>query len=187
MVSREIKVIIVSPSDTHKERRLLLDKLSTYFTRYKYEDLCKARIIVDGWETLASQTGYPQDTIKLKRIKQADIILALFRHKLGSPTYNTKTGDVRAVSGTVEELGYAITQNKKNKKPLAMVYYYKNPPRKMLFSCRRNREWKRLEEFKRKMSREIKHTFYIDDDEALLRSVCDAISDNIREHRLLVI
>jgi hypothetical protein len=186
MVERIIKVVIASPSDVIRERKSLLDKLQTYFTRYKYEDLCNARIIVEGWENVPSQSGYTQDIINSTLIKNADIVLALFRHKLGNPTINTKTGKDRSPSGTAEELRYAINQNKKNRKPLAMLFYYENPPRLNFFAFKAKDEWKNLQAFKEEIRTEIRHKLYDDNEEKLLRTVCDDICDNIRNHKLLV-
>jgi len=187
MVDRIVKIVVASPSDAMRERKSLLDKLQTYFTRYKYEDLCQARIVVEGWENIPSQSGYPQDIINSTLITKADIVLALFRHKLGNPTINTKTGKKRSPSGTAEELKYAISQNKKNNKPLAMVYYYEKPPIWTFFSFKAKREWKRLEEFKTEIRNEILYQFYNDDEEKLLRTACDEICNNIRAHKILAV
>ncbi len=185
MADRIIKVVVASPSDVVKEREVLLNYLPTKFARDKYEELCNARIIVEGWEDVPSQSGYTQDIINSTIIKGADIVLAVFRHKLGSPTINIRTGNHRAPSGTAEELLYAIHQNKKNKKPLAMLYYYEKPPIWSLISCRYRREWNRLEKFKKEIRNEIRHQFYTDDTEALLRTICLELCKNIREHKLL--
>ncbi len=184
MMERKIKVVIASPADTFNERKLLLDKLQTYFTRYQYEDLCHARLIVNGWEDVPSQSGYPQDTINEALIKKADILLALFRHKLGNPTINLKTGENRSPSGTAEELLFALNQNKKNRKPLAMLYYYDCPPSLNLFSVKAKKEWSKLQRFKEEIRTEIRHKLYNDDEEKLLRSVCDDICKNIKDHKL---
>lgn len=185
MVYRIIKVVIASPSDVIIERKSLLDKLQTYFTRFKYEDLCNARIIVEGWEDVPSQSGYTQDIINTTLINNADIVLALFRHKLGNPTINTKTGEDRSPSGTAEELRYAINQNKRNKKPLAMLFYYEIPPSLGLFSFKAKDNWGKLQKFKEEIRNEIRHKLYDDNEEKLLRTVCDDVCDNIRNHRLL--
>ncbi len=185
MAERIIKVVIASPSDVVSERKSLLDKLQTYFTRFKYEDLCNARIIVDGWENVPSQSGYTQDIINSTLIKKADIVIALFRHKLGNPTIDIKTGKDRSPSGTAEELRYALSQNKKNRKPLAMLYYYENPPSLNIFSFAAKAEWKKLQKFKEETLVEIRHKLYDDNEDKLLRTVCDDICENIRNHKLL--
>ena len=185
MSGRVIKVVIASPSDAAVERKCLLDKLQTYFTRFQYEDLCHARIVVNGWETIPSQSGYAQDVINSRLIKEADILLVLFRHTLGTPTINVNTGDDRSPSGTVEELYYAIRQNKKEEKPLAMVFYYKNPPNLSIFSFDAKKQWKKLEEFKTEIRNQILYEFYDDDEFKLLRKVCDSVCANIQNHIVL--
>ena len=56
-----IRVVIASPGDTNAERKLLLDSLEVKFRRDNHESHCGFRIMVNGWEDLASQPGYPQD------------------------------------------------------------------------------------------------------------------------------
>ena len=53
-----IKVVIASPGDTSAERKLLLNSLEAKFRRDNHENHCGYRIIVSGWEDLASQPGY---------------------------------------------------------------------------------------------------------------------------------
>ena len=54
---KEINVVIASPGDTHSERKLLLDSLEIQFRKGNHEEHCKHRVIVHGWEDLASQNG----------------------------------------------------------------------------------------------------------------------------------
>ena len=49
--------------DTNIECQLLLGSLEVRFRGDNHESHCGFRIIVDGWENLASQPGYPQQVI----------------------------------------------------------------------------------------------------------------------------
>jgi hypothetical protein len=182
---RKIKIIIASPSDVNMERELLLNSLETKFRRENFEDLCKARIIVEGWEYLPSQTGYAQDIINSELIRKADIVIAVFRHRLGSPTINIKTGQLRSSSGTAEELMYAINKNRNNNKPVGMAYFYGKPPKFSLFSFRARKEWKRLETFKKEISHQMIYKIYNDPDH-VLDIACKDICQNIMNHPVLV-
>ena len=166
---KEIKVLIASPGDVIRERELLLDNLETKFRREHYEERCGARIIVDGWEIMASQTGYPQDIIKSDLVSKANIILAVFRHKLGSSTIDIKTGKDRSQSGTAEELLYAI-RNNLLKKPLGMAYFYANAPVFSLDSVGFDEvktNWERLEKFRDEIKNEILYKSYKYEEEIL--------------------
>lgn len=187
IADRMIKIVIASPSDVVRERELLLNHLPAKFTRYKYEELCNARIIVEGWEDVPSQTGYAQDIINSTLIKNADIVIAIFRHKLGGPTINIKTGNDRSPSGTAEELLYAIKKNKKNKRPIGMAFFYAKPPFMHLFSFKIKKEWKRLEDFKKEIVNEILYKLYDDDEDELLRTLCKDICQLIRTHKILAV
>lgn len=181
MDDRKIKVVIASPSDVKIERELLLNNLETKFRREKFTDLCNAMIIVEGWEYLPSQTGCPQDIINSELIKKSDIVIAVFRHKLGSPTINIKTGETRSISGTAEELLFAIKENKSNNKPLGMAYFYGKPPRLSIFSISGKKEWHRLEIFKKEISQQMIYKIYHDPNQ-ILDIACREICQNIRNH-----
>lgn len=178
---KEIKVLIASPSDVKIERELLLDKLETKFRREHYEERCDARIIVDGWETIPSQTGYAQDIINDDLLLKTDIVLAVFRHRLGSKTINPKTGDERSISGTAEELLFAIRNKTLDNPPLGMAYFYSNAPIISLDSIDLDKiqnDWNRLKEFKDGISEEILYKSYNIEDE-ILDIACKDLCDNI--------
>jgi len=178
---KEIKVLIASPDDVKIERELLLDKLETKFRREHYEERCGARIIVDGWETVASQTGYAQDIINDDLLSKSDIVLAVFRHKLGSPTINPTTGDERSPSGTAEELLFAIRNKTLDNPPLGMAYFYGNAPIISLDSIDKDKiekDWNRLKEFKDGIKTEILYKSY-NVEEEILDIACKDLCDNI--------
>jgi hypothetical protein len=178
---KEIKVLIASPSDVVRERELLLDKLETRFRREHYEERCGARILVTGWEQLPSQSGYGQDIINNDLVKKSNIILAVFRHKLGSATIDIKTGKERHPSGTAEELLYAIRNKEIKNPPLGMAYFYSTAPTPSLDSIdfdKIKKDWDRLKEFKEEIKNEILYKSYKHEEE-ILGIVCGDICDNI--------
>ncbi|MEL0457287.1 hypothetical protein WJN01_13695 [Flavobacteriaceae bacterium SZ-1-7] len=157
ITEKEINVVIASPGDLIEERELLIDKLERKFRTDKHEELCKHRLKVHGWEDLASQNGYPQDVINERIIKNMDIVLAVFKHKLGSPTINQETGKERFPSGTAEEILFAI-DNKNTDSPLGMVYFYSKPPAPSFEAENYNKlksEWDRLKAFKHSIGNKV--------------------------------
>ena len=181
---KEIKILIASPGDVIRERELLLDKLETKFRRDHYEERCGARIIVTGWEYVASQSGYAQDIINDDLVSKSNIILAVFRHKLGSPTIDITTGTDRSQSGTAEELLYAIRNKTLPNPPLGMSYFYANAPFISLDSVdfeQTQKDWGRLKEFRNEIKNEILYKSYKHEEE-ILDIVCVDICDNILKY-----
>lgn len=181
---KEIKVVIASPSDAVIERELLMDKLETQFRRDGYEETCGARILVSGWENVASQSGYAQDIINEALIEKADIIIAVFRHKLGSPVIDTKTSKFRADSGTAEEILFAIKNQTVENPPLGMAYFYGIAPVLSLDSIEfekvRN-EWERLRKFKDSIKDNILYKQY-NKEQDIINIVCKDLNANIKQH-----
>jgi len=181
---KEIKVLIASPGDVQMEREILLDKLETKFRRNNYEEYCGARIIVQGWEILPSQTGYAQDVINNDLIKNSNIILAIFKHKLGSPTIDVKTGKDRSQSGTAEELLFAIRNKLILTPPIGMAYFYAYAPVLSLDSVDfeiRKKDWERLKIFKEEIKNEILYKTY-SKEEDLLDMISKDLSENIKKY-----
>jgi len=156
-VPNEINVVIASPGDLIEERELLLNKLERKFRLDKHEELCSHRLIIHGWEDLSSQNGYAQNVINEQIICKMDIVLAVFKHKLGTPTLNQDSGKERAPSGTAEELLIALDE-KSNKNPLGMVYFHSKPPSPPFDAENYDRmksEWDRLTDFKKSIQNKV--------------------------------
>lgn len=146
----EINIAIASPGDTMEERELLLNSLEINFRRNNHEAHCKHRLIVHGWEDLASQNGYAQDVINNKIIQEVDFVVSLFKHKLGTPTVDTETGIIRSESGTAEELLQTLDYSNENH-PLGMTYFYSKAPTISLDTPNFEtikKEWDTLKKFK---------------------------------------
>jgi hypothetical protein len=177
-----IQVVIASPGDTDVERKLLLNSLEVRFRRDNHENYCGYRIIVNGWECLASQPGYAQDIIN-KIIDESDFVVAVFRHKLGTPTRDTESGTVRSESGTAEELLRALDKTKKNH-PIGMAYFFSEAPTVSLGDPewkKTEKEWGRLSEFKEKIKDKMIYKSYTNEEE-LLSIVLNDLTNNIKSY-----
>jgi len=176
-------VVIASPGDTDAERKILLDSLEVRFRRDNHEKHCGFRIIVNGWEDLASQGGYAQDLINEKIIAQSDFVVAVFRHALGSPTKDSSTGLQRAESGTAEELLQALDKTK-NDHPIGMAYFFSKAPVISLDSPDKDKiekEWQRLARFKDSIRDKMIYKPYTDSIE-LMSIVLKDLEKNIIDY-----
>jgi len=175
-----INIVIASPGDTESERKILLESLESKFRIDRHEDHCGFRIMVNGWEQLASQVGYPQDVINKRLIEESDFVVAIFKHKLGTPTKDVVTGKPRAESGTVEELLQALDGSKRNH-PIGMAYFYSTAPIISLDSPDKEKiekDWMRLKEFKKIIQEKMIYKPYTEPVE-LLGMVLKDLEQNI--------
>ncbi len=126
-----INLLIASPADARDARKFLLDSLETKFRKEHYEKACGCRLIVHGWEDLASQEGNPQDIINNQLIKKVDFVATIFKHTKGNPVIDSLTGRIRSESGTIEELNLTLDKTNKDH-PLGILYYYFQAPQVIL-------------------------------------------------------
>lgn len=178
-----VTVVIASAGDTIAERKMLLDTLEVKFRRDNHEANCGFRIIVTGWEDLASQPGYAQDVINEKIISESDFVVAVFRHKLGTPTKNVLTGKKRAESGTAEELLQALDKSKPNH-PIGMAYFFSPAPLVSLDNpdkAKIEADWIRLSEFKDSIKEKMIYKPYTDNNE-LVSFVLKDLEKNIKDY-----
>ncbi len=110
-------VLIASPSDVEKERRIVRDVIQEWNATYAEAE----RIILMpvGWETHSSPAmdDRPQAILNRQILERADLLVAIFWTRLGTPTGEEK-------SGTVEE----IRKHREAGKP-AMIYFSLEPVR----------------------------------------------------------
>lgn len=178
----EINIAIASPSDLTQERELLLNTLERKFRTDQHEKLCKHRLKVHGWEDLPSQNGYPQEVINERIISKVDIVLAIFKHKLGTPTIDTTTGKEKYPSGTAEEILFALDKDSSDG-PLGMVYFYSTPPAPSLEAenyDKIKKEWDRLKEFRKTIQSKVIYKPFTSKEE-LIEIVSKDIMNNILE------
>jgi hypothetical protein len=112
-----INVMIASPSDVPQERLIVRDVISEWNTIHAKDK--KTVLMPIGWETHSvPDTGdRPQAIISGQLLKDADLLVAMFWTRIGSPT-----GAAR--SGTVEEIEEHIGAGKP-----AMIYFSSAPVR----------------------------------------------------------
>ncbi|GHV42704.1 hypothetical protein FACS189490_12240 [Clostridia bacterium] len=115
-------------------------------------------------------------------VEKVDIIIAVIKHKLGSPTINPSTGMPRALSGTIEELTSAL--NTKQDAPLGMLYFCENAPSVALNDPeypRVAKDWEAREAFRKQIRVNILHGVY-NNSEDLLRTILQDLENNILDY-----
>lgn len=110
-----VNVMIASPSDVPQERLIVRDVISEWNTIHANDK--RTVLMPIGWETHSvPDTGNrPQAIISGQLLKDADLLVAMFWTRIGSPTG-------AAQSGTVEEIEEHIRAGKS-----AMIYFSSAP------------------------------------------------------------
>lgn len=142
------RVLLAAPSDVTEEHALVADVIADW--NVQHGDSSYARVELMNWRTHAHPEAgkRPQALINRQFADRADIVLAIFWRRLGSPTG-------KAASGTVEEIERARRRGKR-----VMVYFSrrpgtgKEPPD--------SREQARIERFRRRLGRNALYGTYND-------------------------
>jgi hypothetical protein len=115
--ARVFEVLIASPSDVASERRIIRDVVSEW-NAVNAKDRHIVLMAI-GWETHATPEmgDRPQAVINKQLLKDADLLIAAFWTRIGSPTGV-------AASGTVEEIEEHIRAGRP-----AMIYFSAAPVR----------------------------------------------------------
>lgn len=138
-------VMIVSPSDISKERKIVMDVL------YKWNEINSRfhQIVfsVLGYDVNAhADSGmHPQESLNHQLLEQADLIIALFWTKLGSPTTEYS-------SGSVEEISKHMEAKKK-----AWLYFSNKPiPPDSI----NTKQYKKLRKYRKSVEKETFYRFF---------------------------
>jgi hypothetical protein len=126
------RVLLAAPSDVTEEHALVAEAINDW--NLQHGDGARARVELMNWRTHAHPaTGRrPQALINRQFADRADVVLAIFWRRLGSPTG-------KASSGTVEEIERAQRRGKK-----VMVYFSQRPSTEKEPPIRANKpEWSR--------------------------------------------
>lgn len=110
-----LKVMIASPSDVGKERRIAREVIGEWNFIHS-ED--KAIVLMPvGWETHSSPSmeGRAQEVINKQILEDCDLLIAIFWTRIGTPTGESE-------SGTVEEINKHIRADKP-----VMIYFSSVP------------------------------------------------------------
>ena len=160
------KVMIASPSDVPDEREIIRDVVHEW--NAVHAEHHHAILIPAGWETHSSPAmgERPQGIINKQVLADCDLLIAAFWTRLGSPTG-------KAPSGTVEEIQEHLAAGKP-----AMLYFSTAPVRlgsvdneqyKALETFKKEcyakgliDTYDSLEEFRRKLVRQLAHTMLRD-------------------------
>lgn len=128
-------IMIASPSDVCEERERIVNLLMDWNREYS-ESLGVVLLPLKWEDDAAPYMGrHPQTTINKQMCDKSDLLIALFKTKLGTPTEQFE-------SGTVEEIEYHRNSNKN-----VMLYFYEgNIPNNTDLE-----ELKRLKEYKEKI------------------------------------
>ena len=145
------RILLAAPSDVVEEKALVEDAINDW--NVQHGDSTDARIELMNWRTHAHpETGNrPQAILNRQFADRADIVLAVFWHRLGSPTG-------KAPSGTVEEIERAQRRGKK-----VMIYFSQRP--RIEKGPSDLREQARMERFRKRLGRNSLYGTYASDQE----------------------
>jgi|SRR5271170_2721086 len=140
------RVLLAAPADGVQEQELVAGVVNDW--NVQHGDSAEARVELMNWRTHAHPDSgkRTQALINQQFADRADIVLAIFWRRLGSPTG-------KAPSGTVEEIERAQRRGKK-----VMVYFSQRPAvEKELFDLR---ERARMERFRTRLGRKTLYGIY---------------------------
>jgi hypothetical protein len=142
------RVLLAAPSDVTEEHALVAEAINDWNVQHGDGDGARAELM--NWRTHAHpETGRrPQALINRQFADRADIVLAIFWRRLGSPTG-------KASSGTVEEIERAQRRGKK-----VMVYFSQRPGTEK--EPPDSRERARMERFRQRLGRNALYGTYGD-------------------------
>lgn len=148
---RLFRILLAAPSDVAGERELVARIIDDW--NAQHGDAFKARAELMNWRTHAHpETGKrPQALINRQFADRADIVLAIFWRRFGTPTG-------KASSGTVEEIERAVRRGKK-----VMVYFSQRPA--LAATSADKREEKQVMRFREKFGRTALYSTYDDTQE----------------------
>ncbi|MGD0672315.1 MAG: hypothetical protein ABSB13_09570 [Candidatus Binatus sp.] len=140
------RILLASPSDVVEEQALVAGAINDW--NVQHGDSAEARVELMNWRTHAHPEAgkRAQALINRQFADRADIVLAIFWRRLGSPTG-------KAPSGTVEEIERAQRRGKK-----VMLYFSQRQAieKEPLDS----REQARMERFRRRLGRNALYGTY---------------------------
>lgn len=133
------QVFIASPSDVGRERLVITDVIHNWNTTHSV--VLNTVLLPVKWETHATPRmgDRPQAIINKQIVQESDILVAIFKARLGTPT-----GE--AESGTVEEI------NEFRAKGKPVLVYFSNAP--IVPSSIASRQFSKLKKFKKECQKE---------------------------------
>jgi hypothetical protein len=153
------RVVVATPGDVPEERRIIREVVLDWNSAHSEKE--RMVLLPIGWETdTTPETGdRPQAIVNSQMIKSADLLIAAFWTRLGTPTGTSP-------SGTVEEIQEMLAAGKP-----VMIYFSKQPVvldsvdqeqygalKEFKQWCRENalfREYLDIAEFQRNLARDL--------------------------------
>jgi hypothetical protein len=145
-IVRLFRILLATPSDVVEEQVLVAGAINDW--NVQHGDSAQARVELMTWRTHAHPDSGKRTQALINRqfADRADIVLAIFWRRLGSPTG-------KAPSGTVEEIERAQRRGKK-----VMVYFSQRPSiEEKPFDLR---ERTRMERFRKRLGRKTLYGTY---------------------------
>ena len=131
------RVLIASPSDVSEERNIVKEEIDRWNSIHSKD--MNIVLLPTGWETDATpdlrERG--QAIINRQLVNDCDLLIGIFRNRIGTPT-------PEAESGTVEEIEKAANEGKR-----CMVYFSDTPISPSSVDLE---QYKRLQEYKLKLN-----------------------------------
>ncbi|MGO9605541.1 MAG: hypothetical protein ACLQAT_19490 [Candidatus Binataceae bacterium] len=142
------RILLAAPSDVTEEHAVVAGVIAEW--NVQHGDGAGARLELMNWRTHSHPEagGRPQALINRQFADRADVVIAVFWRRLGSPTG-------KAASGTVEEIERARRRRKK-----VMVYFSQRLG--MGEVAENAREEAKIERFRRRLGREALYGTYRD-------------------------
>jgi len=127
-------VMISAPSDVEEECKVAHDVVHAW--NFDNAEHMKKILLPVNWKnSTVPEAGTPaQKSINKQLVDKVDILVAIFKHRLGTPTKN-------AISGTVEEIQEVLEA----KKPVLLYFSEESVPQRESEGA----QWKELCKFKR--------------------------------------
>jgi hypothetical protein len=145
------RVLLAAPSDVTQEHLIVEEIVDDW--NVQHGQRMRVRLELTSWKTHSYPAAgtRPQALINRQFADSADLVIAVFFAKFGTPTG-------RAGSGTEEEINRAV----RKKKPV-MVYFCKKPGTNT--SAETQRDQARIESYQRKFGRKAQYGTYAEPEE----------------------
>lgn len=155
-----LKVMVSSPSDVIEERKIIHQALHNWNSAHSENE--NIILLPIDWKinSTPEMGAHPQEIINKQLVTTSDILIAVFWHRIGTPTKNHD-------SGTIDEINEFISTNKPvmlyfSLKPVPMSHDREQLGKLLAFkdSCKPNGlffEYNSYEEFKELVSQHIQN------------------------------
>ena len=161
-----VKVMIVSPSDVPKKQREIVKNALYHWNEINFSSKIVFSVLGYDINAHADSDSNPQESLNHQLLEQADLIIAIFWTKLGTPTKEYSSGSVEEISKHIEKGKHA-----------SIFFSNKSIEPKLLNDSERKEQYKKLINYKesiqnktyyKEFSSEKEFKKKLDDDIALI-------------------